>query len=194
MFSLRSKILHQATRSTLAQPRLASLNAQRSFHSSPLLLKMVKVGDSIPSVELMEGSPGDKINLAEKLKGKGMIIGVPAAFSPGCSETHIPGYVNSTKTKAAGDVYVVAVNDAFVMKAWGKQLDPEGSSKMHFVADPSGAFTKALGLDFDASAMLGNVRSKRYALVIDGGKVVSTHVEPDNIGINESAAEKVLGK
>ena len=90
---------------------------------------------------------------------------------PGCSETHVPGYISSEKTLKAGDVYVVSVNDAFVMKAWGKQLDPEKKSKvrlfffalfpltsfytcasgdMHtnahtqirFLADPTGAFTK----------------------------------------------------
>lgn len=106
---------------------------------------MVKAGDSIPNVELTEGSPGNKVNLSQALTGKGLIIGeslalflllsallsplgVPAAFSPSCSETHIPGYINSAKTKSAGDVYVVSVNDAFVMKAWGKQLDPDNSS------------------------------------------------------------------
>ena len=99
---------------------------------------MVKVGDSIPSVELVEGSPGNKVNLANELKGKGLIIGVPAAFSkylahqsavfpvclwlvtnssflgPGCSTNHIPGYLNSEKLKDAGQVFVVSVNDAFV--------------------------------------------------------------------------------
>lgn len=54
--------------------------------------------------------------------------GVPAAFSPTCSDSHVPGYVTSPKTKNAGQVYVVSVNDAFVMKAWGKQLDADGSS------------------------------------------------------------------
>jgi len=156
-----------------------SCPSTRLFHSSPAI--MVKVGDSIPSVELMEGSPGNKIDLAKTLTGKGLIIGVPAAFSawnflqyhrpakhgpsfvhphcgksarllnqcvsgPGCSETHIPGYINSSKTKTAGDVYVVSVNDAFVMKAWGKTLDPSGDSKVrrhisapsHFLHFPMG--------------------------------------------------------
>lgn len=54
--------------------------------------------------------------------------GVPAAFSPSCSENHIPGYINSSKLKDAGKVFVVSVNDPFVMKAWGKMLDPSGSS------------------------------------------------------------------
>jgi peroxiredoxin 5 len=75
----------------------------------------VKVGDSIPSIELFEGSPGEKVDLSKDLKsGKGLIIGVPAAFSPGCSDHHIPGYMLSDKLSGAGQVFVVSVNDAFV--------------------------------------------------------------------------------
>lgn len=59
---------------------------------------------------------------------------IPPPTGPSCSETHIPGYINSAATKTAGDVYVVSVNDAFVMKAWGKNLDPEGKSKVRAVA------------------------------------------------------------
>ncbi len=74
----------------------------------------VKVGDSVPSVELFENSPGNKINIANELSsGKGLIIGVPAAFSPGCSDTHLPAYIASHKLKEAGNVFVVSVNDAF---------------------------------------------------------------------------------
>lgn len=79
------------------------------------------------------------------------------------------------------------------MKAWGKALDPDGSSKIHFLADADGAFTKALGVGFDATPLLGNVRSKRYAIVVDGGKAKAVHVEPDNTSVNVSAVEKVLG-
>ena len=75
----------------------------------------VKVGDSIPDVELFEDSPGNKVNLSKELaSGKGLIIGVPAAFSPGCSDHHIPGYMLSDKLGSAGQAFVVSVNDAFV--------------------------------------------------------------------------------
>ncbi|KAL2057623.1 hypothetical protein ABVK25_002007 [Lepraria finkii] len=153
---------------------------------------MVKVGDSIPSLDLVEGTPGSKVNLAQELKGKGLIIGVPAAFSPGCSTKHIPGYMNSDKLKDAGQVFVVSVNDAFVMKAWGATLDPTSKTNIRFLGDPSGQFTKDLDLTFDSAAIFGNNRSKRYALVVEDGKGKSAHVEPDNTGVNESAAEKVL--
>jgi 2-Cys peroxiredoxin 5 len=76
---------------------------------------MVKVGDSVPSVELTEGNPGNKINLANEIgSGSGIIIGVPAAFSPTCSDSHIPGFVSHPKLKDAGKVFVISVNDAFV--------------------------------------------------------------------------------
>ena len=144
----------------------------------------VAVGDPIPDSELMEGSPGNKLSLAQQLKGKGLIIGVPAAFSPSCSESHIPGYINYPGLKDAGDVYVVSVNDAFVMKAWGESLDADKKSGIRFLADPHAAFTNALDLAFDGTAIFGQPRSKRYALVVDNGKVTSVHVEPDNTGVD----------
>lgn len=118
---------------SLARP----VAGRRLFHATAPTL--VKVGDKLPNVELMENSPGNKVNIAEELKsGKGLIIGkptmiiprseapsvtrtnqisysgVPAAFSPACSGNHIPGYINSPKLKDAGKVFVVSVNDSFV--------------------------------------------------------------------------------
>jgi hypothetical protein len=75
------------------------------FHSSGRI--HVAIGDAIPDVELMEHSPGNKVSLANALKGRGVIIGVPAAFSPSCSATHVPGYIKSPKLKDAGLVFVV---------------------------------------------------------------------------------------
>ncbi|KAF4636884.1 hypothetical protein G7Y89_g1203 [Cudoniella acicularis] len=153
---------------------------------------MVKVGDNIPSIELQEKEPGNNVDLSKEL-GSGLIIGVPAAFSPTCSDSHIPGYVSHPKIKNAGKVFVVSVNDPFVMNAWGKSLDQDKSSGVRFLADPAGKFTRALDLEFDAAPLLGTNRSKRYAIVVENGKVKSVHVEPDNIGVSVSAADKVLG-
>ncbi|KAJ5190374.1 Redoxin [Penicillium cinerascens] len=161
------------------------------FHSTAPAF--VQKGDAIPSLDLVENSPGNKVNLANELKGKGVIIGVPAAFSPACSSSHIPGYINHPKLKEAGQVFVVAVNDPFVTKAWATSLDPTGKSGVRFLGDPSGQFTEALDLSFESSAIFGNNRSKRYALLVENGKVKEAFVEPDNIGLNVSAAEKVLG-
>jgi len=154
---------------------------------------MVKAGDALPNIDLVEGSPGNKVNLSKELTGKGVIIGVPAAFSPTCSDSHIPGYVMHPKIKDAGSVFVVTVNDAFVTKAWGKSLDPSGESGIRFLGDQSAKFSEALDVAFDATAILGSVRSKRYALLVEDGKVKEAFVEPDNTGLTVSAADKVLG-
>ncbi|KAL8732919.1 MAG: hypothetical protein Q9181_003786 [Wetmoreana brouardii] len=171
-------------------PRSATIPARRTFTTtSPAF---VGVGDRIPDIELVEGSPGNKVNLAKELKGKGVIIGVPAAFSPSCSAAHIPGYLNSPFLKAAGQVFVVSVNDAFVMKAWGATLDPTDKSGIRFLGDPDARFTEALDLSFESASLFGNNRSKRYALVVEDGKVKEAHVEPDNTGVDVSSADKVL--
>ncbi|TVY15669.1 Mitochondrial peroxiredoxin-5 [Lachnellula arida] len=181
--------------STTALRRLAlgASRSSRSFHSSARAF--IKVGDRIPNVDvLVENSPGNKVNLSDEVKtGKSLIIGVPAAFSPSCSNSHIPGYINHKNLKDAGSVFVVAVNDPFVTKAWAGSLDPKGSSGIRFLGDPTAKFTEALDLAFDGTAIFGGPRSKRYALVLEDGKVKSIHEEPDNTGLNVSAAEKVLG-
>ncbi|EXF76347.1 IBR domain-containing protein [Colletotrichum fioriniae PJ7] len=175
-----------ARRLALTRPAVPA----RAFHSTPAAF--VKVGDAVPEVDLVENSPGNKVNLAEEF-GKvtnGLIIGVPAAFSPACSASHIPSYINHPKLKEAGPVFVVSVNDPFVMKAWGDQLDPAAQTGIRFLGDPSGEFTRAFDVDFDSKAIFGNDRSKRYTLVIENGKVKEAHVEPDNIGTAVSLADK----
>lgn len=78
------------------------------------------------------------------------------------------------------------------MKAWKENLDPAGESGIRFLADPSGEFTKALDLTFDSKAIFGNDRSKRYAIIVEDGKVTKIAVEPDNTGTAVSLADKVL--
>ncbi|ORY58861.1 alkyl hydroperoxide reductase/peroxiredoxin, partial [Pseudomassariella vexata] len=169
----------------LAAPAVGA--ASRSFHASRAAF--VKVGDKLPNLEVLcEDSPGNKVNLAEEFNNvkRGLIIGVPAAFSGACSQKHIPSYMNHPRTKEiqmdGGKVVVVSVNDAFVMKAWHDQLDPVKDSGIRFLGDPTGDFTRALDLGFDGSAIFGGMRGKRYALVVEDGKVASAHVEPDNTG------------
>ncbi|KAL2865561.1 peroxiredoxin family protein [Aspergillus lucknowensis] len=169
-----------------------ALSQRALFHNTAAAF--VRKGDSIPDLDvLVENSPGNRVNLAKELKGKGVIIGVPAAFSPACSSTHVPGYIKHPKLKESGQVFVVAVNDPFVAQAWGTSLDPDGKSGIRFLGDPTGKFTEALDVSFDSAAIFGNQRSKRYALLIEDGKVKEAFVEPDNTGVNVSAAENVLG-
>ncbi|KAH8435024.1 peroxiredoxin family protein [Aspergillus melleus] len=179
-----------AARRFAAVPRALS---QRSlFHSTAPAF--VQKGDAIPDLDvLVENSPGNKVNLAKELQGKGVIVGVPAAFSPACSASHVPGYINHPKLKEAGQVFVVAVNDPFVTKAWATALDPTGKSGIRFLGDPTAKFSEALDVLFDSASIFGNQRSKRYALLVEDGKVKEAFVEPDNAGLNVSAAEKVLG-
>mmetsp|Transcript_162522 Transcript_162522/g.516296 ORF Transcript_162522/g.516296 Transcript_162522/m.516296 type:complete len:209 (-) Transcript_162522:145-771(-) len=131
-------------------------------------------GDSLPSVDVDEGKPGQTVNIADLFKGKkGVLFGVPGAFTPTCSEKHLPGYLEmSEELKAAGAevVVCVSVNDPFVMAAWGKQKEAEG--KVRMLADTKCQLTKALDMELDATEKLGSIRSKRYAMLIDDGKII----------------------
>jgi len=153
----------------------------------------IEVGSSLPSAQLHEGNPGNHVDPAEAFaKGKHVILAVPGAFTPGCSKTHLPGYVeaaDSLKAKGIDSIACISVNDAFVMDAWGKDQGTEG--KVRMLADPGAAFTKAVGLDVDA-AVLGGVRSKRYAMVVEDGKVTDLQVEPDGFGLSCSLAPSLL--
>lgn len=167
----------------------------RNFSGSAA--RFVSVGDKIPTVTLFEGSPGNEVVLAEEAaSGKSIIIGVPGAFSPACLASHVPGYLKQLRQfneKGYSSFYVVGVNDAFVMKAWGDSLlSTIGTDQIRFLADPKGEFTSSLDLLFDASKFFGNERSKRYALLVEDGTVTGTFVEPDNVSVDVSGAEEVL--
>ena len=153
----------------------------------------IEVGQAIPSAELHHGNPGAVVNPADTFaKGKHVIFAVPGAFTPGCSKTHLPGYVaDHAKFVAKGvdSVNCVSVNDAFVMAAWGEAHAT--GEKVRMLADPQGLFTKALGLDVDAAA-LGGTRSKRYAMVIEDGKVTHLQVEPDGFGLSCSLSPALI--
>jgi glutaredoxin/glutathione-dependent peroxiredoxin len=155
----------------------------------------VKVGDSIPSMKLMMGTAdGPKeVSTDDLFKGKKVVMfAVPGAFTPTCSAKHLPGFVQNAeamKAKGVDSVVCVAVNDAFVMGAWGK--DQGVGDKVTMVADGSAAFTKALGLELDLTARGMGVRSQRYALVVDDGKVTHVAVEAPG-GFEVSKAESIL--
>merc|ERR1712154_631309 len=127
----------------------------RLLHSTSMA--PVKAGDAVPSVDLFEGAPDKKVNLAELTgSGKFVVFGVPGAFTPGCSKTHLPGYVEAAdKLKSSGikEIICVSVNDPFVMAAWGENQKAGG--KVRMLADTTGALTKALDLELDLSAVLG---------------------------------------
>lgn len=166
------------------------LNAAASFHTSKMV--QIKEGDKVPSIDLFEDSPANKVNIADLCAGKKVILfAVPGAFTPGCSKTHLPGYVEKAselKSSGATEIVCVSVNDPFVMSAWGKQH--EASGKVRMLADPAAAFTKALDLGADLPP-LGGLRSKRYSMVVENGVVKSLNVEPDGTGLSCSLADKI---
>ncbi|RPB16453.1 Redoxin [Morchella conica CCBAS932] len=153
---------------------------------------MVSVGSTVPAPpkSLWEKSDGNTVSFPTS--GKYIILGVPGAFTPPCS-SQIPGYLsnyNRFVAKGVSDIYVVAVNDIFVVNAWKEKLGKD--SNVHFVADCTGEFIKSLGLDFDATGLLGNSRSKRFAAVVEDGKVKNLYVEDEAPEITVTAADKVL--
>ncbi|KAF8621701.1 hypothetical protein AX15_007562 [Amanita polypyramis BW_CC] len=168
--------------------------ATQTAHSlavSLLSTGLVKPGSTIPSVEVKEDSAEQTIPLS--LRGKNIIVGVPGAFTDTCTK-HVPGYIlNYDKFKAKGvnEIYIVAVNDVYVMKAWKKSMANEGTP-IHFIADDSGIFTSSTGTMLDASKLLGGPRSKRYVIITKDDKVESVDVEEDPSKITCTASEKIL--
>ena len=154
----------------------------------------VAVGHKVPSVTLFENSPGNKVDLVELCSGKKVVIfGVPGAFTTGCSKTHLPGYVEAAgvlKAKGVDEIVCVSVNDPFVMEAWGKDQGADG--KVRMLADTCGDLAKALDLQLDLTAVLGNLRCKRFSMLVQDGTVTKVNIEPDGTGLTCSLADKII--
>tara|TARA_R110002072_G_scaffold301164_1_gene480184 strand:+ start:44694 stop:45173 length:480 start_codon:yes stop_codon:yes gene_type:complete len=154
----------------------------------------VTIGDKIPAVtiKIMGNEGPENITTEQIFSGKKVVLfAVPGAFTPGCSVTHLPGFVvNADKIKAKGvdTIACVAVNDAFVMSAWGKSQNAE---EIMMLADGNAELTSALGLKLDASGFGMGTRSRRYAMIVDDGVITHLAVEPAG-GIDVSSAEKIL--
>ena len=155
----------------------------------------IQVGDTLPNATLrtMTGEGMKELTTGDIFDGKKVVLfAVPGAFTPGCSQTHLPGFVvnvDEIKAKGVDTVACVAVNDAFVMDAWGKAKNAE---HLLMLADGLGEFTKALGLEMDMSGAGLGTRSKRYSMIVDNGVVTELNVEPDGAGIDVSTAENIL--
>jgi peroxiredoxin len=140
---------------------------------------MISNGDKVPSVTIKQATPegASDVDPAALFAGKKVVMfSLPGAFTPTCSQKHLPGYVQKLSELKAQGVDLVAclsVNDAFVMKAWAEQHDALG--KITMLADGGAAFSKALGIDFEIPGM--GVRAKRALFVIENGVVKSAEVE-----------------
>ncbi len=154
----------------------------------------IQVGDKIPSVSLqVMGAKGpEKVTTDELFAGKKVVMmAVPGAFTPGCSMTHLPGFVvkvDEIKAKGVDAVICTSVNDVFVMHAWGQNQNAE---HITMLADGNGALASELGLSMDASGFeMGPLRSQRYAMIVNDGVVELLNV--DTKGIDKSSAETIL--
>lgn len=155
----------------------------------------IKVGDRIPSAILMEmkGGAPQPVKTDDYFAGKKVaIFALPGAFTPTCSAKHLPGFIrhaDEIKSKGVDAIACVSVNDAFVMGAWGEQQGAAG--KVSMLADGNGDFTRALGLEMDASKFGMGKRSQRFSLVVDNGVVKQLNVEePGAFAV--SSAEHML--
>lgn len=155
----------------------------------------IKIGDTMPagSFGIMTDQGPGTITTDELFGGKKVVLfSVPGAFTPTCSAKHLPGFVDLAdriKAKGIDSIACLAVNDAFVMGAWGKQAGADG--KVLMLADGNCTYTKALGLEFDASGFGMGTRGQRFALVVDHGVVKNLFVEAPR-EFKVSAAEHVL--
>ncbi len=157
----------------------------------------IKVGDKIPSAILMEMKSGtpQPVKTDELFAGKKVaVFALPGAFTPTCSAKHLPGFIqhaDDLKAKGVDVIACVSVNDAFVMGAWGEQQGAGG--KVVMLADGNGDFTRAVGLEMDASKFGMGKRSQRYSLVAENGVVTQLNVEePGAFAV--SSADHMLKK
>ncbi|HRL22422.1 peroxiredoxin [Alcaligenes sp. SDU_A2] len=162
----------------------------------------IKVGERVPDATLSEyidtatqtcAIGPNNFQVADLAKGKKIaVFAVPGAFTPTCSEQHLPGFAAKADAfKAAGvdEIWCVSVNDPFVMGAWGRSLDING--KVRLLADGSGIWTKKLGLEFDLTAKGLGVRAKRFSALLDDGVVTQLNIDEGG-GLHNSDADTLL--
>jgi peroxiredoxin len=154
----------------------------------------ITIGDRIPegTFTQMTGSGPAPLTTSELFAGRTVVLfGVPGAFTPTCSQQHLPGYLahhHALKSKGIDTIACMAVNDVFVMHAWG-QAHGVGD-RILMLADGNGAFTRALGLELDLSGFGMGTRSKRFSLLVEDGIVRQVNVEP-GAGVSVSGAESI---
>ncbi len=156
----------------------------------------INVGDTIPNVTVFvlgeDGGP-QPVSTDELFKGKLVaMFGLPGAFTPTCSASHLPGYVENAvalKEKGADDIICLSVNDAFVMTAWG--VDQNVGDKVTMVADGSATFAKATGLELDLTEKGLGMRCQRFSMIVDDGVVKNIETE-DPPTAELTSAEKML--
>lgn len=152
----------------------------------------IKVGEKVPAIgfSVMTGEGPKPISSDEVFANKKVVFfAVPGAFTPGCSMTHLPGFVvdaDVIKAKGVDTIACMSVNDAFVMGAWG---DAQNAEEILMLADGNAEFTQALGLEMDASGFGMGLRSQRFGMIVEDGTVTYLGVEaPGEIKVSSSEA------
>jgi peroxiredoxin len=157
----------------------------------------IGVGDRVPSLTLTKaGESGpEQVSSEDYFKGRKVaLFSVPGAFTPTCSARHLPGYVDKAdelKAKGVDEIACTAVNDAFVMGAWGKSANAGDAVTM--LADGNGDFAQAVGLTMDGSKFGLGQRGQRYSMVVNDGVIEQLNVEAPG-EFNVSSAEYLIGK
>ena len=157
----------------------------------------ISVGDELPQVTFKTITPdGPKdLSTAEIFAGRKVVLfGVPGAFTPTCSNNHLPGYLenhDAILARGVDTIAVVATNDHHVMAAWARFTGGEG--KILFLADGNGDFVRATGLEGDMSPAAMGRRSRRFSMIVDDGRVTALNVE-SRPGVNESGAANILAQ
>jgi len=155
----------------------------------------IGVGDRVPdvSLKLVDEHGTEQVSTAEVLgKGRVVLFGVPGAFTPTCSDYHLPGFVSRASellARGVDRIFCAAVNDAFVLSAWARSQGAFG--KVAFLADGNGDLARAMGLDIDLSGAGLGLRNKRYAALLQDGVVERVAVE-EGTGLEVSSADAVV--
>src|SRR5688572_7508935 len=155
----------------------------------------IKAGDKMPAgkFKVMTKDGPQDLTTDELFKGKKVVLfSVPGAFTPTCDAKHLPGFVEKAgdiRAKGVDVIACMAVNDAFVMKAWGKAQSTDG--KVEMIADGNAEYTKALGREMDATGFGMGIRGQRFSLLVDDGVVKQVNVEQKG-EFKVSSAEHVL--
>lgn len=156
----------------------------------------ISVGDKLPDATFltMTAEGPTRMSTADVFDGRRVVLfAVPGAFTPTCHKKHLPGFVTHAeelKSKGVDSIACVSVNDVFVMNAWAEQTG--AGDVLTFLADGSADFTKAIGMELDASGIGLGLRSRRYALLVDDGVVTVMNVEEVAGSAEASSAEKIL--
>ena len=153
----------------------------------------INVGDKMPKGQFtrMGANGPEPVSTDDLFRGKKVVLfSVPGAFTPTCSAKHLPGFINNfdqLKAKGVDTIAVMAVNDVFVMKAWGESSKAAG--KIQMLADGNGEYARALGLELDASKFGMGQRGKRFSVIVQDGVVKALNVEPPGeFGVSSAEA------